>query len=63
MAAPGSDIEHGYPHLDTVRASITALYHRLSRDTVDTFGLSVSPAMWPSPTRTTSTWAFSGWPG
>ncbi|MEU4898458.1 hypothetical protein AB0B12_38710 [Streptomyces sp. NPDC044780] len=43
MAAPGSDIEHGYPHLDTVRAAITALYHRLSRDTVDTFGLSVLP--------------------
>ncbi|MET7932261.1 hypothetical protein [Streptomyces sp. NPDC005322] len=43
MAAPGSDIEHGYPHLDTVRAAITALYRRLSRDTVDTFGLSVVP--------------------
>jgi hypothetical protein len=43
VAAPGSDIEHGYPHLDMVRAAITALYRRVSRDTVDTFGLSVVP--------------------
>jgi hypothetical protein len=27
-------IVHGFPHLDTVRASLTALYRRLSYDTV-----------------------------
>ncbi|MEU8823865.1 hypothetical protein [Streptomyces sp. NPDC048636] len=43
MAAPGSDIKHGFPHLETVRASITALYRRLSRDSVERFGLSVAP--------------------
>ncbi|MEU4203096.1 hypothetical protein [Streptomyces sp. NPDC045470] len=50
MAATGSpgssggDIEHGYPHLDTVRAAVTALYKRLSYDTVRTFDTSVPPA-------------------
>lgn len=43
MAAPGSDIKHGFPHLDTVRAALTALYKRLSCDGVRTFGLSVAP--------------------
>ncbi|MFI1163742.1 hypothetical protein ACH4UM_09030 [Streptomyces sp. NPDC020801] len=37
-------VEHGYPHLETVRASITALYKRLSYDTVQTFATSVAPA-------------------
>ncbi|MFI1567378.1 hypothetical protein ACH4ZX_30760 [Streptomyces sp. NPDC020490] len=37
-------VEHGYPHLETVRASITALYRRLSWDTVQTFAGSVAPA-------------------
>ncbi|MEU5094238.1 hypothetical protein [Streptomyces sp. NPDC020996] len=37
-------VEHGYPHLETVRASITALYRRLSYDTVQTFAGSVAPA-------------------
>ncbi|WP_372498474.1 hypothetical protein, partial [Streptomyces monomycini] len=40
----GGDIEHGYPHLDTVRAAVTALYRRLSYDTVRTFDTSVPPA-------------------
>ncbi|MEV0264431.1 hypothetical protein AB0I49_24270 [Streptomyces sp. NPDC050617] len=43
MAVPGSDVEHGFPHLETVRAAITALYKRLSYDTVHTFGLSMLP--------------------
>ncbi|MEU1039341.1 hypothetical protein ACFYP4_30790 [Streptomyces sp. NPDC005551] len=42
--ANGGPVEHGYPHLDTVRASITALYRRLSCDTVQTFAASVAPA-------------------
>ncbi|AWW40098.1 MULTISPECIES: hypothetical protein [Streptomyces] len=37
-------VEHGYPHLETVRAAITALYKRLSYDTVRTFEISVAPA-------------------
>ncbi|MEV0279608.1 hypothetical protein AB0I22_24890 [Streptomyces sp. NPDC050610] len=43
MAVPGSDVEHGFPHLETVRSAITALYKRLSYDTVHTFGLSMLP--------------------
>ncbi len=42
--ANGGPVEHGYPHLDTVRAAITALYRRLSYDTVQTFATSVLPA-------------------
>ncbi|UXY19227.1 hypothetical protein N8I84_11235 [Streptomyces cynarae] len=42
--ANGGPVEHGYPHLDTVRAAITALYKRLSYDTVRTFATSVLPA-------------------
>ncbi|MGW0707680.1 hypothetical protein ACWD4G_17270 [Streptomyces sp. NPDC002643] len=41
--ANGGPVEHGYPHLDTVRASITALYKRLSYDTIRTFDTSVAP--------------------
>jgi hypothetical protein len=37
-------VEHGFPHLETVRAAITALYRRLSYDTVRTFASSVAPA-------------------
>ncbi|WEV28373.1 hypothetical protein OYE22_26705 [Streptomyces sp. 71268] len=43
MATTGSEIQHGYPHLETVRAAITALYRRLSHDTVRGFALSVPP--------------------
>ncbi|GGU83931.1 hypothetical protein GCM10010211_57390 [Streptomyces albospinus] len=43
MATGGSDIQHGYPHLDTVRAALTALFRRLSHDTVSTFDTSVLP--------------------
>ncbi|MFG2130300.1 hypothetical protein ACGFNV_21155 [Streptomyces sp. NPDC048751] len=39
--ANGGPVEHGYPHLETVRAAITALYRRLSYDTVQTFASSV----------------------
>jgi hypothetical protein len=39
----GGPVEHGFPHLDTVRAAVTALYRRLSYDTVRTFDTSVLP--------------------
>lgn len=42
--ANGGPVEHGYPHLETVRAAVTALYRRLSYDTVQTFSTSVAPA-------------------
>ncbi|MFF4955824.1 hypothetical protein ACFY2Z_01770 [Streptomyces sp. NPDC001222] len=42
--ANGGPVKHGYPHLDTVRAAITALYKRLSYDTVRSFATSVAPA-------------------
>ncbi|MFH9660024.1 hypothetical protein ACH4NF_06430 [Streptomyces sp. NPDC017248] len=42
--ANGGPVEHGYPHLETVRAAVTALYRRLSRDTIETFSASVAPA-------------------
>ncbi|MBP5905390.1 hypothetical protein F3K40_05490 [Streptomyces sp. LBUM 1478] len=41
--ADGGPVEHGYPHLDIVRASITALYRRLSYDTIQLFATSVAP--------------------
>ncbi|MFE7131383.1 hypothetical protein ACFVIM_11025 [Streptomyces sp. NPDC057638] len=40
----GSDVVHGFPHLDTVRAAITALYRRLSPDGLLTYAPSVLPA-------------------
>ncbi|MFF3163195.1 hypothetical protein [Streptomyces sp. NPDC003273] len=42
--ANGGPVEHGYPHLETVRAAVTALYRRLSYETVRTFSASVVPA-------------------
>ncbi|MET7653212.1 hypothetical protein [Streptomyces sp. NPDC005486] len=42
--ANGGPVEHGYPHLETVRAAVTALYKRLSYDTVHQFASSVAPA-------------------
>ncbi|MFI6206641.1 hypothetical protein ACIBAI_09565 [Streptomyces sp. NPDC051041] len=42
--ADDGPVEHGYPHLETVRAAVTALYRRLSCDTVRTFSTSVAPA-------------------
>ncbi|CAL9395779.1 hypothetical protein SUDANB58_01345 [Streptomyces sp. enrichment culture] len=42
--ANGGPVEHGYPHLETVRAALTALYKRLSYDTIRTFSTSVAPA-------------------
>ncbi|MGV9555970.1 hypothetical protein [Streptomyces sp. NPDC003401] len=41
--ANGGPVEHGYPHLDTVRDAVTALYRRLSYDTVHRFPVSVAP--------------------
>ncbi|MFC8129293.1 hypothetical protein [Streptomyces sp. NPDC057302] len=40
----GGPVVHGYPHLETVRSAITALYKRLSYDTVHTFDTSITPA-------------------
>ncbi|MEU2430222.1 hypothetical protein ABZ611_11995 [Streptomyces sp. NPDC007861] len=40
----GSEVVHGYPHLDTARAAITALHKRLSYDGVRAYGTSVAPA-------------------
>ncbi|OEU88378.1 hypothetical protein DB35_18850 [Streptomyces abyssalis] len=41
---PAADpVERGFPHLTTVRAAITALYKRLSWDTVRIFDVSVPP--------------------
>lgn len=41
--ANGGPVERGYPHLETVRAAITALYKRLSYDTIHAFETSVAP--------------------
>ncbi|WP_240139965.1 hypothetical protein [Streptomyces sp. MUM 178J] len=40
----GSEVVHGFPHLDTVREAITALYRRLSPDGILSYGASVPPA-------------------
>ncbi|WP_329216290.1 hypothetical protein OG352_10710 [Streptomyces sp. NBC_01485] len=42
--ANGGPVEHGYRHLETVRAAVTALYRRLSYDTIHQFATSVAPA-------------------
>ncbi|MGW3622367.1 hypothetical protein [Streptomyces sp. NPDC000880] len=39
-----SEVVHGYPHLDTVRAAITALHRRLSPEGVLSYAPSVLPA-------------------
>ncbi|MEW2520552.1 hypothetical protein [Actinacidiphila alni] len=44
-AAGGGAIVHGFPHLGTVRAALTALYRRLSGDGVDRFAASVHPEL------------------
>ncbi|MER7734168.1 hypothetical protein ABTX80_25080 [Streptomyces erythrochromogenes] len=41
---PGSVIEHGFPHLAVVRASITALFRRMSGDGIRAHAASFSPA-------------------
>ncbi|MGW1131733.1 hypothetical protein [Streptomyces griseoluteus] len=40
----GGRVEHGFPHLGTVREAVTALYRRLSEDGLRTFAASVAPA-------------------
>ncbi|MEV7301714.1 MULTISPECIES: hypothetical protein [Streptomyces] len=40
----GSPVLHGFPHLDTVRAAITALYRRISPDGVRRYATSLAPA-------------------
>ncbi|MET7718119.1 hypothetical protein [Streptomyces sp. NPDC005407] len=42
--AKDSEVVHGYPHLDTVRAAITALHRRLSPEGVLSYAPSVLPA-------------------
>ncbi|MEU1128673.1 hypothetical protein ABZ383_02210 [Streptomyces sp. NPDC005900] len=44
MTVGGGPVVHGYPHLETVRAAVTALHKRLSYDTVHAFDTSVAPA-------------------
>lgn len=44
MVDDGGPVEHGFPHLETVRSAITALYKRLSHSMVHTFATSVRPA-------------------
>ncbi|MFE0107156.1 hypothetical protein [Streptomyces sp. NPDC059009] len=41
--ADDGPVEHGFPHLETVRSAVNALYRRLSYDTVHTFDVSVAP--------------------
>jgi hypothetical protein len=40
----GTEVVHGFPHLATARAAITALYRRLSPEGVRTYASSVAPA-------------------
>nr|WP_309242410.1 MULTISPECIES: hypothetical protein [unclassified Streptomyces] len=40
---PGAPVAHGFPHLDTVRSAITALYRRLSADGVRAYATSLAP--------------------
>ena len=44
-AAAGGPIVHGFPHLDTVRSALTAIYRRLSGDGVARFATSVLPEL------------------
>ncbi|MEU9299422.1 hypothetical protein [Streptomyces sp. NPDC048269] len=39
-----SPVEHGFPHLETVRAAITALFRRLSPDGIRAYDTSLAPA-------------------
>lgn len=41
---PDGPIEHGFPHLETVRASIAALFRRLSADGIAAYAGSLAPA-------------------
>ncbi|WP_405446866.1 hypothetical protein [Streptomyces erythrochromogenes] len=41
---PGAIIEHGFPHLAVVRASITALFRRMSAEGIRAYATSFSPA-------------------
>ncbi|MFJ1587035.1 hypothetical protein ACIOC1_27410 [Streptomyces sp. NPDC088197] len=43
--AGGGAIVHGFPHIDTVRSALTALYRRLSGDGVARFATSVHPEL------------------
>ncbi|MGR4883498.1 hypothetical protein ACIPUC_29370 [Streptomyces sp. LARHCF249] len=39
-----SPVEHGFPHLETVRASVTALFRRLTPDGIRAYDTSFAPA-------------------
>jgi hypothetical protein len=45
QTAAGGPIVRGFPHLETVRAALTALYRRVSADGVDRFAASVRPEL------------------
>lgn len=45
QTAGGGPIVHGFPHIDTVRAALTALYRRLSADGVARFAASIHPEL------------------
>ncbi|GAA4923796.1 hypothetical protein ACFPM3_31770 [Streptomyces coeruleoprunus] len=40
----GGEVVHGFPHLETVRAAITALYRRISYEGLGAYATSVAPA-------------------
>ncbi|MFI9200873.1 hypothetical protein [Streptomyces sp. NPDC053048] len=42
-SGPDTAIQHGFPHVETVRSAITALYRRLSYDGVRSFAASMVP--------------------
>ncbi|MEU1125159.1 hypothetical protein ABZ371_16740 [Streptomyces sp. NPDC005899] len=42
-SAGGGPVVHGFPHLDTVRSAITALYRRISPDGVGRYTTSLAP--------------------
>ncbi|MCH0539883.1 hypothetical protein I3F58_09980 [Streptomyces sp. MUM 203J] len=42
--AGGGEVAHGFPHLETVRAAVTALYRRISYEGLTEYAVSVSPA-------------------
>ncbi|MFD3544921.1 hypothetical protein ACFWUW_04750 [Streptomyces sp. NPDC058655] len=41
---PTGPVEHGFPHLETVRASVTALFRRLSPDGIRAYDTPLAPA-------------------
>ncbi|OII64015.1 hypothetical protein BJP40_22310 [Streptomyces sp. CC53] len=42
-SGPGAEVVHGFPHLDTVRAAITAVHRRISYEGLAAYAVSVPP--------------------